>query len=152
MTIDIVDFPIENGDFPYVKLPEGKFFHVSTNWAKSPNDGPSRPHDWKPGSSIHGARFQGFLQQQVPGEQQKPSGNFTYGKSPWFSWVIILGKSSINAPCSSLQTVELPAAPFTSSVLPLFVLVMPNKPPHPSTSKYVLNDYIISGVKIPQHC
>ena len=31
MTIDIVDFPIENGDFPYVKLPEGKFFHVSTN-------------------------------------------------------------------------------------------------------------------------
>ena len=29
MTIEIVDFPIENGDFPvrYVSLPEGKPYH-----------------------------------------------------------------------------------------------------------------------------
>ena len=34
MTIEIVDFPIEHGDFPYffVGLPEGIFWEISDEW------------------------------------------------------------------------------------------------------------------------
>ena len=39
MTIEIVDFPINNGDFPvrYVNLPEGNMFHISPFHFESPS-------------------------------------------------------------------------------------------------------------------
>ena len=43
MAIEIVEFPIKNGDFPYffVCLPEGKQ-HLHPNWSQALNSKPPR--------------------------------------------------------------------------------------------------------------